>query len=216
MLRAAARRCRAQRGGVHAAVRGVPLMLYANMYGALIVAALQPLRQSIHRCGNSKARCSAAERRCDPLGVQTGGGGGGGVLAMAKGTALFDAVAISGTYAVRAGTGGAAMRVGPMRIGAGAGGGGAGPIAAGVAVSAVRSPAMAAWFAWTMGPSRSRAAGSMLYRCALHVSSATHSLPAPPWRVVRCMACYTGALLDGAKGGLCGGRAAVRCSCAPG
>ncbi len=56
----------------------------------------------------------------------------GGVLFMAKGTALFDAVAISDTGAsVRARRGGAASRAGPMPAGAGVGGWGARPTCGG-------------------------------------------------------------------------------------
>ncbi len=62
--------------------------------------------RGLHRC--IRARC--IERRCDPPGAQTNGGGGG-VLSMAKGTALFDAVAIAGTMAqVRTVGGGDASR----------------------------------------------------------------------------------------------------------
>jgi hypothetical protein len=81
---------------------------------------------------------------------------GGGVLSMAKGTALFDAVAISSVLgaSVRKGAG---RRCEPCRCLRGRvwADGVRGRFAAGVAAPAVRS--VAAWCAWTMGPSRSRA-----------------------------------------------------------
>ena len=56
--------------------------------------------------------------------------------------------------------------------------------------------------------------GDMLHLASARVASVTRSPPAakPPWDAV----CAARALLDWAKGGLCGGRAAVRCARAQG
>ena len=93
------------------------------------------------------------------------------MLSMVKGTALFDAVAISETEAfnVRYWQFGAASRgrCAVRRVWAD---GVRGRFAAGVAAPAVRRTAMAAWCAWTMGPSRSRAERSRV-----------------PWRCVRAL-----------------------------
>jgi hypothetical protein len=94
----------------------------------------------------------------------------GGVLSMFKGTALFDAVAISDTGAgVRYWQFGDASR-GRCALGRVLAYGMRGRFAAGVAGPAVRRRAMAAWCACIMGPSRSRAersrAPSRCARCA--------------------------------------------------
>jgi hypothetical protein len=51
-----------------------------------------------------------------------------------------------------------------------------------------------------------------LHRCALHAASATCSPPAAHRRAMCRMVCCAFARLDWAKGGLCGDRAAVRCT----
>ncbi len=145
----------------------------------VITGSVGPIR----RCRVSAEEVSAD---CGGCGCVCCVQGGGGVVHMVDGAITFKGGTISKTEAVRgrlfafayhmtrvASTHdftlhvahddachmvGVPSSVGPMRIGAGAGGGGAGPIVAGVAVSAVRSTAMAAWLTWTMGPSRSRAA----------------------------------------------------------
>ena len=98
---------------------------------------------------------------------------GGGVLSMGQGTALFDAVAISDTEAgVRAGRGGVASRAdacegGCRRTACGSGKRGYIPRmrrSSSWSCRLIGSAPAAAWFAWAVGSSRSRAARSRTAR----------------------------------------------------
>ena len=82
----------------------------------------------------------------------------------------------------------------PMRIGAGVGGRGAGPIAMGVAASAVRRAAGAAWLPWTMGPSRSRVARSRTpRRCVSAYCIRTSRVACHRHHTLRCVVAHDGA-----------------------
>ncbi len=136
-----------------------------------------------------RAGFAVAERRCDALGAQYSGRGG--VIDMAKGTALFEAVAISDTGAdfVRESLPMRDARWGGCRrTGCGW------RHATGVTASAVCRLAAAASCEWTMGTSRSRAARSR-----------------SPWQCV-CTGCISMSRIackppcfapDGAHGGAC-------------
>jgi hypothetical protein len=166
--------------GTHGAVHVVsdaPCVCYGRMHSVPRHAADGPLSAS--RCTLHRRRVALPQRiavRCvawcaarlrDSIGLRAGFAvterrsvrctrsqtGGGGVLSMVKGTALFDAVAISDTEAqqVRAGWGSDAS------CADGSWGGCRRFRQSGAAAAPVVA---AAWCAWTMGPSRSRAARS--------------------------------------------------------
>jgi hypothetical protein len=145
---------------------------------------------SVHRCESYVASVRVAhciEWQCDPPGAQTNGGGGG-VLFMAKGTALFDAVAIAGTMA-QVCSAGQRCEPGRMRSGERVSADGVRrPIVGDMAASAVRR--MAAWCAWATGPSRSRTARSRTpWRCACAPVAFAHAASrVANTRAVRCIA----------------------------